>query len=68
MVDLIQELTDVDTLNESEEGATAVVDSLVSIRKISAFILRGVLSRGLCSARTAPKDSKRRYRIFDISK
>ena len=30
MVDLIQELTDVDTLNESEEGATALIDGLVS--------------------------------------
>ena len=31
VVDLIQELTDVDTLNESEEGATALVDSLVGV-------------------------------------
>ena len=30
VVDLIQELTDVDTLNESEEQATSLVDTLVS--------------------------------------
>lgn len=30
VVDLIQELTDVDTLNESEEQATSLVDALVS--------------------------------------
>ncbi|XP_041376012.1 beta-catenin-like protein 1 [Gigantopelta aegis] len=29
VVDLIQELTDVDTLNESEEGATALIDGLL---------------------------------------
>jgi len=29
VVDLIQELTDVDTLNESDEGATALTDALV---------------------------------------
>ena len=29
-IDLIQELTDVDTLNESEEGAAALVDALLS--------------------------------------
>ena len=28
MVDLLQELTDVDTLNESEEGADALVEAL----------------------------------------
>lgn len=31
VVDLIQELTDVDTLNESEEQATSLVDALVSL-------------------------------------
>lgn len=35
VVDLIQELTDVDTLNESEDGATALVDALVSISETS---------------------------------
>lgn len=30
VIDLLQELTDVDTLNESEEGATALIDALVS--------------------------------------
>ena len=29
VVDLMQELTDVDTLNESEEDAAALVDALV---------------------------------------
>ncbi|XP_022658966.1 beta-catenin-like protein 1 isoform X2 [Varroa jacobsoni] len=31
-VDLLQEMTDVDTLNESEEGALALVDSLIEKR------------------------------------
>lgn len=31
IIDLLQEMTDVDTLNESEEGATALIDSLVSL-------------------------------------
>ena len=30
VIDLLQEMTDVDTLNESEEGATALIDALVS--------------------------------------
>ena len=30
-IDLLQELTDVDTLTESQEGATALVDALVSV-------------------------------------
>ena len=30
-VDLMQELTDVDTLNESEEGASALIGALVRI-------------------------------------
>lgn len=30
VIDLLQELTDVDTLNESEEGATALIDALVN--------------------------------------
>lgn len=30
IIDLFQEMTDVDTLNESEEGATALIDALVS--------------------------------------
>ncbi len=30
VIDLLQELTDVDTLTESEEGATALIDALVS--------------------------------------
>lgn len=29
VIDLLQEMTDVDTLNESEEGATALIDALV---------------------------------------
>ena len=31
VIDLLQEMTDVDTLNESEEGATALIDALVSV-------------------------------------
>lgn len=31
MVDLLQELTDIDTLHESEEGAEVLIDALVSI-------------------------------------
>lgn len=31
IIDLLQEMTDVDTLNESEEGATALIDALVSM-------------------------------------
>lgn len=31
VVDLMQELTDVDTLNESEENATALIDAMVSV-------------------------------------
>ena len=30
VIDHLHELTDVDTLNESEEGATALIDALVS--------------------------------------
>lgn len=30
VVDLLQELTDIDTLQESEEGAEVLVDALVS--------------------------------------
>ena len=30
IIDLLQEMTDVDTLNESEDGATALIDALVS--------------------------------------
>lgn len=31
MVDLLQELTDIDTLHESEEGAEVLIDALVSM-------------------------------------
>lgn len=31
VIDLLQEMTDVDTLNESEEGAAALIDALVSV-------------------------------------
>ena len=33
-VDLLQEMTDVDTLNESEEGTNVLIDALVSALKI----------------------------------
>lgn len=31
MVDLLQELTDIDTLHESEEGAEVLIDALVNM-------------------------------------
>ena len=31
MVDLLQEMTDVDTLTESEDGANVLLDSMVSV-------------------------------------
>lgn len=34
-VDLMQELTDVDTLNESEEGAAALIGALVCVSSSS---------------------------------
>ena len=38
VVDLIQELTDVDTLNESEEGASALIDALVDGQVIALLV------------------------------
>lgn len=35
MVDLLQELTDIDTLHESEEGAEVLIDALVSSKSTS---------------------------------
>lgn len=57
MVDLLQELTDIDTLHESEEGAEVLIDALVSS---SRWIIslpeqrvpvqrRGVGAAALCS-------------------
>ena len=37
VIDLLQELTEVDTLNESEEGANALIDALVSRHKLTAI-------------------------------
>ena len=37
---MIQELTDVDTLNESEEGATALIGALVSKTEVHLTLLR----------------------------
>ena len=37
MVDLLQELTDIDTLHESEEGAEVLIDALVSSKFTSDF-------------------------------
>lgn len=34
VVDLLQELTDIDTLHESEEGAEVLIDALVSCMHI----------------------------------
>ena len=41
VVDLLQELTDIDTLHESEEGAEVLIDALVSH---SCFRLCGIAS------------------------
>ena len=40
VIDLLQELTDVDTLNESEEGATALIDALVSAVTLLAQVVQ----------------------------
>ena len=40
VIDLLQELTDVDTLNESEEGATALIDALVSAVTVLAPVFQ----------------------------
>merc|ERR1719510_281586 len=41
VVDLIQELTDIDTLNESEEGTSALIQALVS-NQISALLVQNL--------------------------
>ncbi len=41
VVDLVQELTDVDTLNESEEGATALVEALVR-EQVSPLLIQNL--------------------------
>lgn len=38
IIDLLQEMTDVDTLNESEEGATALIDSLLDGQVIALLV------------------------------
>lgn len=38
VIDLLQELTDVDTLNESEEGATALIDALLDGQVIALLV------------------------------
>ena len=40
VIDLLQELTDVDTLNESEEGATALIDALVSALTVLVLVVQ----------------------------
>ena len=37
VVDLLQELTDIDTLHESEEGAEVLIDALVSSTSLWGF-------------------------------
>lgn len=37
VVDLLQELTDIDTLHESEEGAEVLIDALVSFTSPSGL-------------------------------
>lgn len=41
VVDLIQELTDIDTLNESEDGTSAIIEALVS-NQISALLVQNL--------------------------
>uniref|UniRef100_A0A3B3VGM3 Beta-catenin-like protein 1 n=1 Tax=Poecilia latipinna TaxID=48699 RepID=A0A3B3VGM3_9TELE len=52
VVDLLQELTDIDTLHESEEGAEVLIDALVSSKLTSVFIdhstLTGSILKFLC--------------------
>lgn len=46
VVDLLQELTDIDTLHESEEGAEVLIDALVSCAAIpcpAPALIAGVL-------------------------
>lgn len=38
VIDLLQEMTDVDTLNESEEGATALIDALLDGQVIALLV------------------------------
>lgn len=38
IIDLLQEMTDVDTLNESEEGATALIDALMDGQVIALLV------------------------------
>lgn len=38
VIDLLQELTDVDTLNESEDGATALIDALLDGQVIALLV------------------------------
>ena len=51
MLDLLQEMTDVDALDESEEGAATLIDSLVRIFEDYHFQFIGTLyaSRYHCS-------------------
>lgn len=39
VVDLLQELTDIDTLHESEEGAEVLIDALVSFKFLSVCVV-----------------------------
>lgn len=53
VVDLLQELTDIDTLHESEEGAEVLIDALVSSKLTSVFVvdhstLSGSILKFLC--------------------
>lgn len=50
VVDLLQELTDIDTLHESEEGAEVLIDALVSSGLPSVFDY--VDEAALCGANT----------------
>uniref|UniRef100_A0A8C7W999 Beta-catenin-like protein 1 N-terminal domain-containing protein n=1 Tax=Oncorhynchus mykiss TaxID=8022 RepID=A0A8C7W999_ONCMY len=42
VVDLLQELTDIDTLHESEEGAEVLIDSLVSPGQVVALLVQNM--------------------------
>ncbi|XP_015919518.1 beta-catenin-like protein 1 [Parasteatoda tepidariorum] len=38
VVDLLQEMTDIDTLNESEEGATTLIDAMLNAQVIAVLV------------------------------
>lgn len=56
VVDLLQELTDIDTLHESEEGAEVLIDALVSCTSLWGFA-------GLCELLTSSTPLSSGYQV-----